>query len=99
MDNQTPEPTLNDVGTRYDHLKEHLDGLVTAIEALKLRARSRENNERLLKLTLAAEVLQGTLDAYSGLNDPRGEFYLYRLFNGIPKNPEEIEGGRGTPLI
>lgn len=93
------EPTLNDIGTRYEHLKDHLDGLLTAVERLKTNSYTQADKDRLIKLSVAAEVLQSTIDAFAGFNDPRAEYYLYRVCNDIPKKPEEIEGGRGTPLL
>jgi hypothetical protein len=100
VDNQQKrEPQPDDYGTRQDHFQEHLDSLNVCIEALKERSYSQEQKTALIKLTIAAEVMQATIDAFSGLNKDTSEYALYRLLHGIPKNPEEIIGGRGTPLI
>ena len=93
------EPTLNDIGTRYEHLKDHLYGLTVSIDILKGRYQTLATKERLNKLVFAAEVLQLTIDSFAGFNDQKVEYYLYKTLNSIPKNPEEIVGGRETPLI
>ncbi len=99
MDNQQKEPELTDIGTRYEHLQEHLDALEACVEALKSRAHGPETRQRLMKLTIAAEVMRATIDSYAGVNANANEYALYRLLNSIPEHPENIEGGRGTPLI
>ena len=95
---QKPEPQLTDIGTRYQHLQDHYEALEACIEVLKSRGMySIDDKQRLIKLTVAAEVMRSTIDSYAGLNDSTGEYALYRTINSIGK-PETIEGGRGTPL-
>jgi hypothetical protein len=97
---ETPKPQLlSDVGTRGQHLLDHCESLEAVVEILKKRgAFSPADKERLIKLTVAAEVLKLTLDTYVGVNDKGNEFKLYQLLKDIPKDAASIEGGRGTPL-
>jgi len=91
--------SLEDVGTRYEHLQDHYEGLVAAAESLKKRANTPEAKATLIKITQAAEVMKATIDSYAGLTDTTFEYKMYRLLKSIPKDPNAIEGGRGTALI
>lgn len=100
MNNQEPlKPELSDWGTRYEHLQDHLESLEACVEALKGRIYSADDKARLIKISAAADVMRATIDSYADINDTVSEYKLYRMLNGIPKDPAEIEGGRGTPLV
>lgn len=101
MDNQEPKPKeylLSDVGTRYEHLQDHLDSLNACVDVLKDRVHSATDKARLIKLAAAADVMRATIDAYADIGGTVNEYKLYRLLNTIPKDLAAIEGGRGTPL-
>jgi hypothetical protein len=99
MTDSKKEISLSDVGTRYEHLQEHCDSLEACVAVLKAKGiYSQNDKERLAKLTAAFEVTRATLDAFTGINESTTEYSLYRLLNSIPKDPEAVEGGRGTPL-
>ena len=102
MDQDIPnpaEPTLNDIGTRYEHLKEHYEALEAVANRLQARnALSVEDKQRLIKLTIAAEVTKQTLDAFLGLSGANLEYMMYRIVKSVPKNADDIPSERGTPL-
>lgn len=94
-----PEPTLNDIGTRFEHLQDHYEALIACIEIMEQRKYiSKADTERITKMKMAAEVVRGVIDAYSGYSESNVQYKLYHLLSNIPVNPEHIEGGRGTPL-
>jgi hypothetical protein len=98
--NQKQEPQLTDYGTRYEHLQDHYEALEACVEVLKSRGLySIDDKQRLSKLTIAAEVMRNTIDSYAGMNSTESEYALYKVLNSIPEHPENIEGGRGTPLV
>ena len=93
------EPSLDDVGTRYQHLKD----LQTVMEAVMDRVKERpvltpEQAQKLMEFAVATQVIKSVIDSMSGINGYMEEYKLYQLLNKIPDNPEEIQGGRGTPL-
>jgi hypothetical protein len=94
------EPTLQDIGTRYQHLLEHYEALEAVVDILKSKDYlSQIEKVKLIKLSTAAEVTRATIDAYAGFNDSPGQYSLYHLIENLPLRGEVIEGGRGTPLI
>jgi uncharacterized protein YyaL (SSP411 family) len=105
MTDQTPmEPskieTMDDIGTRLEHLTAHAEALEACAEILKARSQySPSDKERYLKIAIAAEVTRATVDTVTGVNNKQElEFKLYKILKDIPKDPSQIEGGRGTPL-
>ena len=93
------EPSLDDVGTRYDHLREHYEALMEVCGSLLRRpALSVEDKQRLVKLTMASEVVKGTLDAWMGLSTTNVDYMMYRMLKTVPKNADDIPSERGTPL-
>ena len=90
------EPTADDIGTRLEHLQDHREALEAIVDILKKQARP--DPARLAKFIAALEVINVTVDAYSGYREAPTEYQLYRLINSVPKKGDEIEGGRGTPL-
>ncbi len=100
MDNPVKEPQMTDIGTRLDHLTEFADSLFACIEYMKKRGiYTPIDLQRYAKLVVAEEVLRGTVNAYLGLSDPSAEYKIYQLLNPLKDiKPEQIEGGRGTPL-
>ena len=94
-----PKQQLSDIGTRLEHLTDHCESLEAVLEVLKTRGiRGPADNERLTKISIAAEVMRLTLDTYLGVTDKSNEYKVYQLLKDIPKDPSQIEGGRGTPL-
>lgn len=92
--------SLTDNGTRYQHLAEYRDSLEVCMKILQDRGlRTLEDRQRFAKFTTALEVITTTLDSYAGLRNTGSDFYLYRLVESVPKDPTQIEGGRGTPLV
>jgi hypothetical protein len=99
MSTKPKELTLEDVGTRYQHLNDHYEFLEAVISDLLARPNAGPQEKQVaIKLRNAADIVKSTIDSYAGLNDSKAEFGLYRLINGIPKDPNTVEGGRGTPL-
>jgi hypothetical protein len=103
-DNHLPEPpkepSLEDVGTRFEHLQDHFDSLAAVIDVMKRRQYlSANDKQKIVHLQIAADVMRATIDSYAGWTDSRTEYALYRIINGVSVKPEEIQGGRGTPLI
>lgn len=95
----TQEPQLTDIGTRYQHYCDYRDGLEICIGIIRSRGlNSPADHERLIKFSIALEVVNSTIDSFAGLKDGRTEYRLYRQVDTIPTNPEAIPGGRGTPL-
>ena len=102
MENNQPqkpskEPSLEDVGTRYEHLRAHYESLTACVESLEARGVP-ISDPRLYKLAFAAEVVELTIDAYAGYQNQNTEYSLYKLINSIPEKGDLVEGGRGTPL-
>ena len=100
---QTPqppkEPSLEDIGTRYKHLTDHYEAIEAVLTALLARPNpGAKEKEVALKLQHAADITKTTIDTFAGLHNQSVEFQLYRLVNSVPKDPETVEGGRGTPL-
>jgi hypothetical protein len=94
-----PEPKLEDIGTREEHLRDYLESLDACFQIMRKRGvYSKDDKERLIKFYTAAEVLKATLDSMYGLTDRDLEYSVYRVVNSVPKDPASIEGGRGTPL-
>jgi hypothetical protein len=99
QEQKAPEQTLEDIGTRYQHLLDHCEALEACVEVLRSRGvYTPADKERLVKISIAAEVARATVDTYTGIKAPTAEYALYRMLKNIPKNPESIVGGRGTPL-
>jgi hypothetical protein len=92
--------TMDDIGTRLEHLTAHAEALEACAEILKARSQySPADNERYLKIAIAAEVTRATVDTVTGVNDKsKLEFALYKMLKDIPKDATSIDGGRGTPL-
>jgi len=90
---------MNDIGTRYQHLKDLSDSWEICIDIIKNRPEpmSKDNKERMAKMLIAFEVLNITIDSFANYKNPEEEYMLGRSIRMIPK-AEEIEGGRGTPL-
>lgn len=89
-----PEPTKDDIGTRYEHLLDYRDSLETCIDILKQRG----NLAAVNKFQITLEVLGSTLDAFSGYRDTKTEYTLYKLLNSIPKSKEALKDIGGIPL-
>lgn len=97
--NNDKEPDLNDVGTRFEHLKDYAEALAACADIIEKRGIfSVADKERHVKFKIAAELAQHTIDNFAGYSDVRTEYRLYQLLNGIPQTGDAIEGGRGTPL-
>jgi len=92
------EYSLEDIGTRFEHLNDHFEALEVCIDVLSKRIFTDSDRQRLMKITMASEVLRDTIDSYMGQNKDTNEYALYKVLNGIPKDPAQVEGGRGTPL-
>ena len=93
------EPSLSDIGTRLEHLRDYRDSLEVCIDILKERGlNSPTDKQRLVKFSIAEKVLRVTIDAYMGYKDARTEYVLNKMVDEIPVDPTKIEGGRGTPL-
>ncbi len=100
MDQQPKEPQMTDIGTRLDHLTDFADSLLECAEYMKKRGIFTPIDlQRYAKLVVTEEVLRGTVNSYLGLSDPSLEYKIYQLLNPLTSvKPEQIEGGRGTPL-
>lgn len=91
---------LKDVGTRYEHYRELL-GLWEDVQQL-IEERPREYplsnraNKVAKRVRIAIDLLRKHLDNMSSYEDKT--LALWRTVNNIPRDPEEIVGGRGTPL-
>ena len=89
---------LTDVGTRYEHLRDLSDSWEICIDIIKNKDMlSKDNKERMVKMLVAFEVLNLTIDSYADYKDIDVQYSLGRSVRSIPK-AEEIKGGRGTPL-
>lgn len=99
--NQEPkEPMLTDVGTRYEHLMDLLGLIELVMNRLKEReVLTPDQIQKLFEFAVASQFLKATIDSMSGYNGYMEEYKLYQTLNRIPENPEEIKGGRGTPLV
>lgn len=92
-------PSLQDVGIRYDHLKDYADSLQVCIDRLIERGiKTRKDALTLAKFSAAVEVINNTLDAQTGINNPSNEYLLYKLVDKLPTKGDELDGGRGEPL-
>lgn len=92
-------PSLNDIGTRYDHLRDYAEALDACAKRLEDRGvKTPSDQGKLLKFQIASEVIKSTLDAQSGYNGSSTEYSLYKLLNGIPDKGDQVQGGRGTEL-
>lgn len=93
-------PTLDDVGTRYEHLQDHLEGLEAARDRLLSRGGnlSLDEKQRLVAITIAADVTRKTVEAFMGLNNTNVDYQLYRILSSVPAKADDIPGERGTPL-
>jgi len=96
---ETPERKMNDIGTRYQHLKELSEYWEICMEIIKKKGYflSKDNKERLAKMLIAYEVLNITIDSLSDYNDIDVQYELGRSVRLIGK-AEDVKGGRGTPL-
>ena len=96
-------PSLNDVGTRHQHLQDHLEALECVRDRMMERGQGRLSyleKQKLLEIAIAANVLQKTIDAFLGIGtDTSTEYQLYKLLNSVPKKADDIPNERGTPLI
>ena len=95
---QIPEPLPTDIGTRLDHLTQYRDSLETCIEIVKARPYHTDTQQKLIKFAVALEVLNVTIDSFSGYIDRSTEYNLYRLLNSVPKNAEQLLIIGGKPL-
>ena len=98
LEPEKKEASLQDIGTRYEHLNDHYEALEICVDVLSKRLFTDKDKQKLHKLTIAAEVMRDTIDSYMGHNRETSEYTLYKVLNGIPKDPAQVEGGRGTPL-
>jgi hypothetical protein len=89
-----PEPKMDDIGSRYQHLLDYRDSIELCMELVKQRG----NPLSLAKFAVALEVLNTTIDAFSGYGDTKTEYSLYRLLNSIPSTKEGLTAIGGTPL-
>ena len=94
---------MNDVGTRYEHLREFIsdleDALVTMSDRIeKAKYVPTDDTNKLRNLTITYQVISRYFNSLSGVNETEQEYKLSCLVDKIPDNPDEIEGGRGTPL-
>ena len=89
-----PEPTMHDMGTRYQHLLDYKDSMEICLEITKKRG----NGQAAAKFATALEVINTTLDAYSGYRETSTEFTLYRLLNSVPKSKDALREIGGIPL-
>jgi hypothetical protein len=91
--------SLEDVGTRYDHLMDLKGAIELVIERIKEKnVISPVDTQKLFEFTVMARGIQTVLDSMSGLNGYIVEYQLYKMLNNIPTDPTKIEGERGTPL-
>lgn len=97
-DEQIPSG-LNDIGTRYEHLCEYRDSLDMCVRLISERgATTPDARQRLMKFSVALEVINTTIDAFAGIRAAGVEYQLYRQINSIPSDPESIPATRGTKL-
>ena len=95
---QPKESTAEDVGTRYQHLLDYRDSLEMCIELLKERsANTLVKQQRIGKLMISLEIINATLDAYSGYKNNGTEFNLYKLINSVPNTKEDLKAIGGIP--
>ena len=90
------EPKMDDVGTRYEHLLEYKESLETCLEIIKRTGRG--GPKAIAKFMIAIEVLQATIDGFSGYNNTKTEYMMYKLLNSVPKSKDELKAIGGTPL-
>jgi hypothetical protein len=89
--------SLQDVGTRYEHLYDLLELYECAYEILMGKpVRSQEESAQVYELKYAIKLLRKVLESVADMD--RKMFDLRRTILSLPKNPLMIEGGRGTPL-
>jgi hypothetical protein len=91
---------LEDIGTRYTHLCDLQDSLESCVEIIVTKLPDTwDNKQRLAKMRIALEIIKISIDSFGDYNDKDKKYNLYKMIENIPKNPDEIVGGRGTPLI
>lgn len=100
---QNPEkpkiPTLNDIGTRFDHLMELKDAFEICIEIIKKKQYiDNIDAQKLIEFSICAKGIQVTIDSLSGYHSNETDFVLYKLINSVPKDPSMVDGDSGTPL-
>lgn len=93
---------LTDTGTRYRFYRELLELWQDGLEVLGRIGgyKTEGDKEKETKLQGGIELLQRQLDIMSGYEDgmySNTVYPLMKLVNQLP-GPEEIQGGRGTPL-
>lgn len=93
------EPSLDDIGTRFEHLSDYADALEACADILEKKGLKNQNDQqRYIKFRVAYEVIRTTIDSFSGYSDSRVEYQLYKMLHSIPSEANKIEGGRGTEL-
>ena len=88
------EPTIYDVGTRYQHLVDYKDSL----EVCRDIVRSRGDLKAAAKFATALEVVGVTVDSFSGYRATNAEYTLYKLLNSVPRSKDALRAIGGEPL-
>lgn len=87
--------TLDDVGTRYQHLKDLADSWEATIAIITERkpVNTPEQRQKLAKICIAYEILNITIDSFAEYHDPDKQYTLYRTIESVPMLPVELTGG------
>lgn len=90
-----PKLSLDDVGTRYRHLTDLLELWQLGLDVInKYNFGIDRENKR--KLEHAIDLLKRHLDTKAGYDTKA--INLLPTIEAIPRDPQSIKGGRGTPL-
>lgn len=90
---------LSDEGTRYKHYSELLEQWRLGTDVLENMSQSYQHpadKKRLTDLKAAVALLEKQLEVMSGYD--KEQWSLREQVNQIPRDPNRIEGGRGTPV-
>jgi hypothetical protein len=101
MAEQESKPlSLNDIGTRYEHLMDLKGAIDSVIQILKDKKHlNPDDMQKLLEFQIMAQGIQLTIDSIARYTNYMEEYKLYKTIDSIPSDPAVIEGGRGTPLL
>jgi len=94
---ESPEPVmkrLDDIGTRYVHLKDLADSWEATIEIITNRGVQNipDGKQRLQKLCVAYEILNITIDSFAEYKDPDKQYELYRAVESCSNLPNMLGG-------
>ena len=89
--------SLSDTGTRYLHYSELISVWEEGAYMISTHSYIGKNEQgKLDQLNASIELLRNTLDGMAEYHDM--QIALRKLIDWVPTDPNDVKGGRGTPL-